>query len=66
MGVAAARAAQDANPGNTVILFGSRAMGYHRPDSDVDILIVCRNSTIVADSRARRAIKSTSRNILPG
>ena len=50
-------AAQEANPGNTVILFGSRARGDHRADSDVDILIVCRDSTAVADSRARRAMK---------
>ena len=56
-GMAAAMAAQEANRGNTVILFGSRARGDHRPDSDVDILIVCRDSTIAAESKARSAIR---------
>ena len=56
-GMAAAMAAQEANRGNTVILFGSRARGDHRPDSDVDILIVCQDSTIAAESRARAAIR---------
>ena len=27
-------------PGSRVILFGSRARGDHRPDSDVDLLVV--------------------------
>ena len=56
-GMAAAMAAQEANRGNTVILFGSRARGDHRRHSDVDILIVCRDSTIAAESRARAAIR---------
>ena len=56
IGLAAAQAAQDANPGDPVILFGSRARGDHHPDSDIDILIVCRGSEMTANSRARKAI----------
>ena len=40
-----------------MILFGSRARGEHGAGSDVDILIVCRDTTTAADSKARRAIK---------
>ena len=40
IGLAVARAAQEAVPEATVILFGSRARGDHRPDSDVDLLVV--------------------------
>ena len=37
--VALARLVQAAVPPDTVILFGSRALGDHRPDSDKDLLI---------------------------
>ena len=40
VGLAAAKAAQDAVAPDTVILFGSRARGDHRPDSDVDLMVV--------------------------
>ena len=40
IGLAVARAAQEAAPEATVILFGSRARGDHRPDSDVDLMVV--------------------------
>lgn len=40
IGLAVARAAQEASPDATVILFGSRARGDHRPGSDVDLLVV--------------------------
>ncbi len=40
IGLAVARAAQEASPDATVILFGSRARGDHRPDSDVDLLVI--------------------------
>ena len=55
-GLAAARAVRQANPGDAVILFGSRARGDHSSQSDVDLVIVCRGGTIAAESRARRAI----------
>ena len=39
--LAIARAAQDAvGPDAAVILFGSRATGRHRPDSDVDLMVL--------------------------
>ena len=40
IGLAVARAAQEAASEATVILFGSRARGDHRPDSDVDLLVI--------------------------
>ncbi len=40
IGLAVASAAQEAVPEATVILFGSRARGEHRPGSDVDLLVV--------------------------
>ena len=45
---AAARAAQQAAGDSTVILFGSRARGDHKPKSDVDLLLVYRGEPIVA------------------
>ena len=39
--VAVARAVYDAIPLDTVILFGSRARGDHRPDSDIDLMLIC-------------------------
>lgn len=39
-GLKIAAAAQANDPDATVILFGSRARGDHRPDSDVDLLVV--------------------------
>lgn len=65
IGLAAAQAAQTAVAPDTVILFGSRARGDHRPDSDVDLLVICHGSDIHAaqyrdwnqnaDCRARSA-----------
>ena len=40
IGVEVARAVQSAVTPDTVILFGSRARGDHRPNSDVDLLII--------------------------
>ena len=40
IGLAVTKAAQEASPHATVILFGSRARGDHRPDSDVDLLVI--------------------------
>ena len=56
--LAAAQAAQTAVAPDTVILFGSRARGDHRPDSDVDLLVICDNNEVHAAGRARRAVKS--------
>ena len=44
-GLEIAAAAQENAPNSTVILFGSRARGDHRPDSDVDLLVV-RDDTL--------------------
>ena len=43
-GLAIARAAQEEVTPDTVILFGSRAAGDHRENSDVDLLVVTRGS----------------------
>jgi len=43
---------------DTVILFGSRARGDHRPNSDLDLLIVCGNDVVVPTARARKAVKA--------
>ena len=54
--LAVARAAQAQVPGATVILFGSRATGRHRPGSDIDLLIVTNEQDpIGAEIRARKA-----------
>ncbi len=39
-GLEVAEAVQSQMPADTVILFGSRARGDHRPDSDVDLMII--------------------------
>ena len=61
-GLAVAQAVQDSIRPDTVILFGSRARGDHHPNSDVDLLIVCGNGTIVPSSRAKKAIREHWRN----
>ena len=55
MGLAAARAAQAAVEPDLVILFGSRARGDHRPDSDIDLLVVHGEGRSWAVAAARRA-----------
>ena len=57
--LAIAKAAQDAvTPGATVILFGSRATGRHRPDSDVDLMVLTDgDSPQVSARRAGRAAR---------
>ena len=66
IGMAVARPAQEAASPNTVILFGSRARGDHSENSDVDLLIVCRDTPIPAESRARRAVKDYFAGNPPG
>ncbi len=48
-----ARAVQSEMAPDTVILFGSRARGDHRPNSDVDLLIVCESNPASAIGLAR-------------
>ena len=54
--LAIARAAHGSVHYSAVILFGSRAAGTHRPDSDVDLMLVSPKSPIAEHSRANRAI----------
>ena len=56
IGLAVARAAQAAAPEATVILFGSRARGDHRPDSDVDLMVIAGTD----DRMVLRAIQGTA------
>ena len=42
---------------DTVILFGSRARGDHRPDSDVDLLIISKPGTMAATGLAQRVAR---------
>lgn len=58
IGLAVASAAQEVAEPNTVILFGSRARGDHRPNSDVDLLVIYQRETTTPMSRIKRAIKS--------
>ena len=53
---AAAFAQQKAGP-NTVILFGSRATGDHRPESDMDVMLVCRTRIVAAERDVSLALK---------
>lgn len=54
--LAIAQAVQDAVAPATVILFGSRAVGDYRPDSDVDLLVITDEANPKdAAARARRA-----------
>lgn len=52
-GLELARAVQSALTSDTVILFGSRARGDHRPDSDVDLLIISESGTVTATGWAK-------------
>ncbi len=47
--VAIAQAAHRAVRHSAIILFGSRAAGTHRPDSDVDIMLVYPKSRNCSD-----------------
>ena len=56
--VAIAKAIQEAVQPDTVILFGSRAAGDHRPDSDLDILVVTdRENRVSAQLQAERSAR---------
>ena len=53
--LAAAAAAQQAVAPDLVILFGSRARGDHRPDSDIDLLVIHRRHTALAAAHRAKA-----------
>ena len=57
VGLAVARAVQQAAGKDMVILFGSRARGDHRPHSDVDLLIVSWDESLGAYASAKGAVK---------
>ena len=62
--VAVARAVYDAVRPESVILFGSRARGDHRPDSDIDLLVISNDhSSRDARMKAREAASKASRLI---
>ena len=52
-----ARAVQSAMAPDKVILFGSRARGDHRPNSDVDLLIISDSGPVIATGEARRVAR---------
>ena len=60
-----ARAVQSEMTEDTVILFGSRARGDHRPNSDVDLLIISDAGAVVATGRATRAAREHFRDNPP-
>ena len=55
--LAVAQAVQEVVQPDTVILFGSRARGNHRPNSDVDLMIVCQAGTLTPQTEAKKAIR---------
>jgi hypothetical protein len=57
VGLAVARVAQQAAEPDMVILFGSRARGDHRDNSDVDLLLVHKDSFISPYSLAQKAVR---------
>ena len=65
VGLAVARAAQQAVEPDTVILFGSRARGDHRDDSDVDLLLVHKDSFISHYPVAQKAVREYFRQNPP-
>ena len=67
LGLSIAQAAQDAAPDAVVILFGSRARGDHRADSDVDLLVIADDNA-ESDRLAikTRASRAAHRKLLAG
>ena len=56
--LAVARAEQDAVPHSTIILFGSRAAGTCRPNSDVDLMLVYKDFSNREYSSAYKAVRN--------
>lgn len=46
-----------------IVLFGSRARGDHRPDSDYDLLIVVGGPSAPSEDVVRRALRDVHRNV---
>ena len=65
IGVAVARAVQSAVAPDTVILFGSRARGDHRPNSDVDLLIISESGPSAGRGLATRVAREYFRDHPP-
>lgn len=65
VGVAVARAVQSAVAPDTVILFGSRARGDHRPNSDVDLLIISESGPSAGRGVATRVAREYFRDHPP-
>ncbi len=67
LGLSIAQAAQDAAPDAVVILFGSRARGDHRANSDVDLLVIADDNA-ESDRLAikTRASRAAHRKLLAG
>ena len=63
--LAVAKAAQGSVHQSTIILFGSRAAGTHRTDSDVDLMLVWRQERVAELSRAQSAVKAYMENHPP-
>ena len=55
--LAAATFAQQIAGPNTVILFGSRATGVHRSESDMDVMVVCKTRVASAEHEVTQALK---------
>ena len=55
--LAAASFAQEIAGPNTVILFGSRATGKHRSESDMDVMLVCKTRLVAAEHDVSTALK---------
>ncbi len=65
IGVEVARAVQSAVTPDTVILFGSRARGDHRPNSDVDLLIISEAGPAAGMGLATRVARDYFRDHPP-
>lgn len=58
VGPAVAKATQEAVAPDTAILFGSRARGHHRPDSDMLLMAVASGNALSAMATARNTAKA--------
>lgn len=63
--VAVARAVQLAVAPYTVILFWARARGDHRPDSDIDLIIISETGSMPSPGLAKQAAREYFRHNPP-
>ena len=54
--LAAAKCAQQKAGCNTIILFGSRARGDFQPDSDMDLMLIYKDTSVAAEYDVNRAL----------